>query len=540
MGVQQYIGSRYVPIFGRKGESSILWDNTKPYEPLSIVLHQGNSYTSRQYVPIGIDIRNEEFWALTGNYNAQVEQYRQEVRSFDGRITANATAIEEEANARAEADTALQTAIDNEVTARTNADTTLQTAIDNEATARTNADTALQTAIDNEATARTNADTALQTAIDIEATARVASDTDLRTAIDTEATARANADTALDARIDELENATQTDILPLIDDLQKSERYHKCIVLGDSWCKGFYGGSEHPSSALGNLVAQKIGIDSANIVNKAINATGFLTGITFNQQFTNCTAEELADVDLVLIIGGQNDSQQTDPGACKAAVVTLFTNITNKLPDADVHVFPMPFAYGRTFGTDNSEAFGTIGSSGTYAMYTGIREAINTLQDPNRIYMHDGCHRWAWSMGAGYSDDAWHLTAQGYACWASIAAMCIRGNCDWWPTRVDVFSGLGTPTTIQRDVVYEANGIINAILIAQANAAIQAGQVTMQLPAWCMSGITRWIPNVSPGNGAALSLERGLHDGKVLCTFNMDNIPNEGWIMISFSWPAGL
>ena len=73
----QYIGARYVPIFGRKGEATIEWDNTAPYEPLTVVLHQGNSYTSRQYVPIGIDILNEDFWANTGNYNAQIEQYRQ-------------------------------------------------------------------------------------------------------------------------------------------------------------------------------------------------------------------------------------------------------------------------------------------------------------------------------------------------------------------------------------------------------------------------------------------------------------------------------
>lgn len=77
---RQYIGARYVPIFGRKDEDSILWDNTAPYEPLTIVLYQGNSYTSRQYVPIGVDIANEEFWANTGNYNAQIEQYRQETQ----------------------------------------------------------------------------------------------------------------------------------------------------------------------------------------------------------------------------------------------------------------------------------------------------------------------------------------------------------------------------------------------------------------------------------------------------------------------------
>lgn len=75
--VKQYIGARYVPLFADHTE----WDNTRTYEPLTIVLHEGNSYTSRQYVPVGIDINNAEFWALTGNYNAQVEQYRKETAS---------------------------------------------------------------------------------------------------------------------------------------------------------------------------------------------------------------------------------------------------------------------------------------------------------------------------------------------------------------------------------------------------------------------------------------------------------------------------
>ena len=77
----QYVGARYVPIFGRVNEDSIEWDNSAPYEPLTIVLYQGNSYTSRQHVPAGIEITNEQYWANTGNYDAQVEQYRQEVRA---------------------------------------------------------------------------------------------------------------------------------------------------------------------------------------------------------------------------------------------------------------------------------------------------------------------------------------------------------------------------------------------------------------------------------------------------------------------------
>lgn len=94
--VREYIGARYVPVFA----NPIEWSDTRGYEPLTIVLHQGNSYTSMQAVPTGIDIENTAFWALTGNYNAQVEayraevqQYQQTVQGFDARITQNADDI---------------------------------------------------------------------------------------------------------------------------------------------------------------------------------------------------------------------------------------------------------------------------------------------------------------------------------------------------------------------------------------------------------------------------------------------------------------
>lgn len=97
MAVTQYIGSRYVPLFA----DPIEWSSANTYEPLTIVIHEGNSYTSRQAVPKGIDIDNESFWALTGNYNAQVELYRRE--------TAAAKAAADGAQADA---TAAQTDID--------------------------------------------------------------------------------------------------------------------------------------------------------------------------------------------------------------------------------------------------------------------------------------------------------------------------------------------------------------------------------------------------------------------------------------------
>lgn len=85
----EYTGMRYVPVFADPPE----WSSANSYEPLEIVIHQGNSYTSKTFVPVGIDISDPQYWALTGNYNAQVEQYRQEVLAFDGRITKNTNDI---------------------------------------------------------------------------------------------------------------------------------------------------------------------------------------------------------------------------------------------------------------------------------------------------------------------------------------------------------------------------------------------------------------------------------------------------------------
>ena len=72
-----YVGHRYVPkVMGE-------WDKAETYEGLSIVTNEGTSYTSKKRVPKGIDILNEEYWVVTGNYNAQIEEYRKDVRELE-------------------------------------------------------------------------------------------------------------------------------------------------------------------------------------------------------------------------------------------------------------------------------------------------------------------------------------------------------------------------------------------------------------------------------------------------------------------------
>jgi hypothetical protein len=81
-GNNKYIGARYVPLID--GE----WKVDKSYEPLTVVLYtDGNSYTSKTYPPKGTPPTNKTYWELTGNYNAQVEQYRAETAVINEQLT---------------------------------------------------------------------------------------------------------------------------------------------------------------------------------------------------------------------------------------------------------------------------------------------------------------------------------------------------------------------------------------------------------------------------------------------------------------------
>lgn len=82
-GPSQYVGARYVPKFA----DPIEWDTERGYESLTIVTYKGESYTSKCPVPPGIDIKNERYWALTGAYNAQVEEYKNQVKDLSEQVT---------------------------------------------------------------------------------------------------------------------------------------------------------------------------------------------------------------------------------------------------------------------------------------------------------------------------------------------------------------------------------------------------------------------------------------------------------------------
>ena len=83
--VRQYVGARYVPKFA----DPTAWTSGTSYEAMTIVTYNNSSYTSKVPVPatVGNPADNPDYWALTGNYNAQVEQYRQDTVAVQEELT---------------------------------------------------------------------------------------------------------------------------------------------------------------------------------------------------------------------------------------------------------------------------------------------------------------------------------------------------------------------------------------------------------------------------------------------------------------------
>ena len=411
MAVTQYIGARYVPLFADPAE----WDSTREYEPLTVVLHQGASYTSRQAVPVGIDISNDDFWVLTGNYNAQVEQYRQEVRAFDGRITANASAISSEVQARTDADTALSDRIDQnasnigtEVQARTDADSALSTRIDQNASD-----------ISTEVQARTDADTALSTRID-----QNASD------ISTEVQARTDADTALSTRIGTTESTVASQGVAIAQNTAAiaalSGATPLCLIVGDSWAafdEGFSNWAEMLSSIGWDYVSYAVGGTGWNHQggSDVIRRQNFAEQLEY--AYTQMQTADRNRVAAILVVGGVNDGNVNSfaYAATKTAINTgasaINTIRNNRFPN--VPIYAVINAPNYNYQTSNKAA----------AIMHSLATEFDALFYNNRIIPLPNVH---WvpvaSSGSSYESSGLHLSSTGARFFGGAIASALSGQ----------------------------------------------------------------------------------------------------------------
>lgn len=87
MAVREFIGMRCVPIIGRIGEESFIWDGGA-YEHLTIVMTEGGqTYMSRCTVPAGTPLTDTTYWAKFAEFNAQFALLQQTVETYNARIT---------------------------------------------------------------------------------------------------------------------------------------------------------------------------------------------------------------------------------------------------------------------------------------------------------------------------------------------------------------------------------------------------------------------------------------------------------------------
>ena len=80
MAVRQYIGARYVPIYD--GD----WDNTKVYEPLTMVTYNNSTYTSKQTVPAGTVPTNTTYWVMSATMSGAITQLQSDVSDIQSDI----------------------------------------------------------------------------------------------------------------------------------------------------------------------------------------------------------------------------------------------------------------------------------------------------------------------------------------------------------------------------------------------------------------------------------------------------------------------
>ena len=358
MSVREYIGARYVPVFA----DPIEWDDTRAYEPLTIVYYQGNSYTSRQTVPVGISITNESFWALTGNYNAQIEQYRTEVAAFDGRITDNSNAIDSitennwvteqrisngaVTNAKI-ADNAITSAkiADNAITSAKIVDGTIATGdiADNAITSAKIADGTIATGdiADNAITSAKIADGTIATgdiADNAITSAKIADGTIATGDIaDNAITSAKIVDGAVTSAKIANGAVTGSDIANNTITKNKLVNDDIFLIFGDSWCNF----TDHPNWSID---VNKI-LNCGQIINYGVGGAGFTLSSNFistqialaNSQLS---ATQKANVKYVIVMAGVNDHQPYMPSNFLTSVRTALETIKGQYPNAIIQWFP--------------------------------------------------------------------------------------------------------------------------------------------------------------------------------------------------------
>ena len=361
MSVTQYIGARYVPLFA----DPITWDITQQYEPLTVVCYQGNSYTSKQSVPANIDISNTDYWVLTGNYNAQIEQYRAEVQTFDNRITANTTS---------------NTAQDAQLAGTTSS--------------------GLKTLIEANASdiSTNSADIS-----EIETTLTgFSSSSQVKTYVDDMAT-------DFNSDLSNLETSLTADIDEVSADVTEK---HELIFIGDSWATNF-------SGALPTQLGRRL---NCTVHSYAVSGTSFIQGDSNFVAQANAavvdTTVNASRVKYIVILGGSNDWSHgnTSDATLAQYINQAATILLAKFKRATIHVaFNIRWKYNDTVWSK---------LNGQIRVWDRVTQQCGYNNYPVICHPESMC----WLSKTFFQDDLVHPTEIATRYFAQYLAMAISGG----------------------------------------------------------------------------------------------------------------
>jgi lysophospholipase L1-like esterase len=464
MSVTQYIGARYVPLFA----DPLQWDSTKTYEPLTIVYDGGNSYTSRQYVPAGKLLTDDAYWALTGNYNSQIEQYRAEVKTFDERISKNADTIKSNANA---------------IAAETSRATAAESAIEDSKAPNNHASETTVYGVGNSVNyghVRLATDDTPTTS---GAQDGVAATPKLVNALVTDLTEKFNAQIATKA--DRAEFAGK-----------------KLVTIGDSIMYGT-GVSDAATQSVHAQIAAMLGM---TVYDYSENNAGFTTNgsgsrkANYLKQLTAAHAEH-PDADVIVISGGCNDATvDTD---VYTAAVTAFRYAHDNFPNAKV--FAAPFQYGACQGND------TIANGNSGRNIKVINNISRAALATNTCLINH-----CWEMMVGQTQllsDAIHPNAEGAKIQAAKIVMGMLGY-DYRPTYYDL-PAPGSNINRNELTSYCIDGIVTVQGTCKTTGSVGAFNSLVTLPAYANRGASRVLGGMIGGTWAYIGI---YHTGNKLTT----------------------
>lgn len=396
-GVTQYVGARYVPLFA----NPIEWDSARAYEPLTIVVHQGNSYTSRQSVPTGIDISDDAFWAMTGNYNAQVEQYRSEVAAFSNRISQNAVAIAaetERAKAAEEAERQRATAAEG-----------TKAPIDH-ASEETVYGIGDAVNYGHVRVADADADAS-------GADAGVAASPKYVTDVKVELTGKLD---ELKGKLGDYYTKGEADGL-FVAKTAQGDSILACV--GDSVLAGWSNENPNNIPAWDTYLGRALGFSEGNIYKQAVGGAGFDSETTIADEVNTLKAtiqdagKKLEDVTIAVLGAGINDVRNKKGASdVKSGAQLAVTNACNAFPNAEIHIFPMVTGWANLCGL-------------MLDLESAINDGALNVNAKNKIVTHTGV--WSWNYDgndSGVSSDGIHLLAGGESKVGRSMAIEINGG----------------------------------------------------------------------------------------------------------------